>query len=113
MRKEADEMEEKEKTAYRKEQWEKRRKLIDEERGQIEKHFETHEEVQDTDSYWKTVSKAVERGIMRYLDEEKEFSKMIAGRGSIILQELAPRRKRLNISIADFVVACLDGEDCR
>ena len=59
----------------------------------MEDNLKAHEGVQDTDSYWKTFSKSVEKGIIRYIDEEKEFSKKIAGRGTIILQEMAPRRR--------------------
>ena len=58
----------------------------------MEDDLKAHEGVQDTDSYWKTFSKSVGQGIIRYIDEEKE-SKKIAGRGTIILQEMAPRRR--------------------
>ena len=62
LKKEAEEMDEKGRRAYRKEQWGKLGKLIDEELGKVEDNLKAHEGVQDTDSYWKTFSKSVEKG---------------------------------------------------
>ena len=50
--------------------------------------------MKDTDGFWKIWSDAVERGYLKYLDEKKEFAKVVRGRGEItILEQKGPGGK--------------------
>ena len=66
---------------------------IDKNLKEANRGLRIYQEANDTSGFWRTWSKAVERGILQYLDEGKVFNRKANGRGKVTFIDVKPKRR--------------------
>ena len=66
---------------------------IDKNLKEANRGLRIYQKANDTSGFWRTWSKAVERGILQYLDEGKVFNRKASGRGKVTFIDVKPKRK--------------------